>query len=281
MLDDEMFLRAAYRAYFKREPDEDGLNYYLPALQRKSMNKLDVLRSFTQSNEYRQVHNLPIHPLNALHQARMMLIQHCLPEAEVIVDLGGASTDYTEGALLGSGYPHKPREIIIVDLPPEERMLPSAESFQEYITSEGIKITYLYRSMVDLSPIEDESVDMVFSGESIEHVTEEEGDSVCREAYRVLKQGGYFCLDTPNATLTRLESPHQLIHPEHKIEYHVQELKDKLNRWGFEMLEEKAVCPMPESIASGDFSYDEMVQHIGLSDNAEEGYLFFLKAVKP
>lgn len=221
---DELFLQAAYRAYFKREADPDGLDYYSQALKRKNIDKRGVLRSFVQSSEYRMVNELPIHPLDAVHQSRMILIRHCLPDAEIIVDLGGASTAHPEGALLGLGYPYKPREILIVDLPPEERLLASAEATKKYVTSDGINVRYLYRSMADLAPITDESVDMVFSGESIEHITEEDGDRVCQEAYRVLKPGGCFCLDTPNGALTRLQSPDEFIHPEHKIEYHVHEL---------------------------------------------------------
>lgn len=122
---------------------------------------------------------------------------------------------------------------------------------------------------------------MGVSGESIEHITEEEADSVCRAVYRVLRPGGYFCLDTPNAALTRLQSPDKMIHPEHKKEYYVHELRSKLERWGFEIIDVKAICPMPASLQSGVFDYGEAIRNIGLSDNSQEGYLFYLKARKP
>ena len=57
----------------------------------------------------------------AMHQARMLLVQKCLPRADAIVDLGGAAVGHEEGSLLMMGYPYRPREIIIIDLPPPDR----------------------------------------------------------------------------------------------------------------------------------------------------------------
>ncbi len=278
--DDYLFVRALYRVCLKREPDEDGLSYYLVSLQRKSMSRVDVLRSVLQSNEFRLVHRLPIHPLHALHQARMMVVRQHLPPANSIVDLGGASEGHLEGALLAMGYPHHPHQIIIVDLPPDQRMGKQSEPVQELITADGVHVRYHYGSMTDLSPIPEGSVDLVWAGESIEHVTEEEAATVCQEVVRILKPGGYFCLDTPNAALTRLQSPDRLIHPEHKKEYTVREMRMLLQRAGFEIVEAMGICPMRDSLQRGVFIEDEIVRNIRLSENPEEGYLFFLKAVK-
>ena len=66
--------------------------------------------------------------------------------------------------------------------------------------------------MVDLGRYGDGAFDMVYSGQTIEHVTEADGDTVVREAFRVLAPGGWFCLDTPNgpalaAALRRADEP--------------------------------------------------------------------------
>jgi hypothetical protein len=277
--DDEVFLKTVYRIYLKREIDEEGKQYYLQALQR-GMKRWKILQSIVKSSEFRQVQNLPVHPLMAQHQARMILIRRCLPPADVIVDLGGAAKDHPEGALLAMGYPHSPRKITIVDLPPSQRLEGGSESSQAFLTDDGIQIRYLYQSMADPLPIEDASVDLVFSGESIEHITEKEANKVCEEAYRIIQPGGYFCLDTPNAVLTTLQSPGGLMHPEHKREYRVEELRSKLEQAGFRIVEGKGVCPMPRSIQNEVFDQAELVENITLSDEPEEGYLFFLKAIK-
>jgi SAM-dependent methyltransferase len=281
--DDRLFLQAAYRAFLKRDPDEIGRVYYLRELQRKALSRSGLLRSITQSSEFRQFHGLRVHPLHAMHQARMQLVQQCLPPAQTILDLGGAAVDHAAGALLMMGYPHRPREIVIVDLPPDQRLHDGrgAEASRQVTTADGIFVRYLYSSMADLSAIESGWADLVWSGESIEHISEAEADQVCQEAFRVLKPGGYFCLDTPNAALTRIQSPDKFIHPEHQKEYYVPELRDKLQRWGFSIIEQKAIIPMPQSLQRGVFDHSELVANIGLGDDPELGYMFYLKAMKP
>jgi ubiquinone/menaquinone biosynthesis C-methylase UbiE len=278
--DDRLFVKAVYRACLKREPDADGEAFYLAALRRGSMSKVDILRSVLESNEFKQIYGLPVHPLNALHQARMMLIRQHLPMARVIVDLGGTAEDHPEGALLVMGYPYHPSEITIVD-PVLPRLLREHGKDPEWITPDGVRIRYHQGSMTDLVWIPDQSVDLVFAGESIEHVSETEAWTVCAEVFRILKPGGYFCLDTPNAALTRLQSPERLIHPEHKKEYMVHEIREMLERAGFVILETLGICPMPESLRQKVFDPKELIRNICLSQNPEEGYLFFVKAIKP
>jgi len=197
--------------------------------------------------------------------------------------LGGAAIGSPEGALLAMGYPHKPHQISIIDLPPDERLYGprGAEAANTYVTVDGIHVDYHYSSMTDMSPFADNSIDLVWSGESIEHISEVEGDLVCQEAYRILKPGGYFCLDTPNAALTRIKSPDEFIHPEHQKEYLVSELRDKLARCGFEVVEEKGLCAMLNTLQTGQFDHRELACNISVSDHAESGYLFYLKAMKP
>jgi SAM-dependent methyltransferase len=280
---DDLFLRAAYHSLLKREPDEAGLQHYGSLLRAGSMTKQGVLQSILHSEEFRQVYGCVIHPLEALHRARVLLVQQCLPPADIILDLGGASHDHPEGALLVMGYPHQPQQITIVDLPPDERIGGSrhAEHSQAYVTSQGVRVIYRYRSMADLDDIPDSSVDLIMSGESIEHISESDADHVCSEAYRILRPGGSFCLDTPNAALTRMHSPDALTHPEHQKEYYPHEIRAKLEDAGLRIADARAICPMPESLASRVFDYREMARNVSLSDRPDEGYLFFFRAVKP
>ncbi len=72
--------------------------------------------------------------------------------------------------------------------------------------------------MADLSFADDDSVDLVYSGQSIEHVTEADGEIVLKEAFRILRPGGYMAIDTPNGRVCRLQQ-HSFIDPDHKVEY--------------------------------------------------------------
>src|SRR5437762_12946329 len=82
--------------------------------------------------------------------------------------------------------------------------------------------------MTQLDAFADESFDLVWSGQSIEHVEIDAAEKMCREAFCVLQPGGYFCLDTPNRGITSIHT-HDVgggfIHPEHKDGYRVHELR--------------------------------------------------------
>jgi len=284
--DNAALLRAVYRGCLGREPDQSGFAGYMNALRSGSTTWEGVLESVLTSEEFIlqfESRGLSARSMHSLHRARMKIYQEYLPPAEHVLDLGGAASNQPEGALFALGYPHAPKELIIVDLPPTERFLgkDSAETQRTLQAARGTAVRYVYASMGDLQSIGDASIDLVVSGESIEHVAEEEADRVCREAFRVLKAGGHFCLDTPNARVTRIQSPDNLIHPEHKKEYYVSELKDKLARSGFQIAAVKGVCPMPATVASRLFDFGEMAQNALLSDDPENCYLFYIHAIKP
>lgn len=278
----QKFLLALYRAYLGREPDNSGLQTYLTGLESGKMIPAQVITSVIQSFEFKSYWYLQIQPGEALHQARIELVQKHIPAADIIVDLGGATAHSPEGALLLMGYPYVPKQITIIDLPIDQRLgdWHNAEP-PSLTTAKGTHIRYLYRSLANLSPIADSSTDLVMSGESIEHVSESDADLAITEAFRILKPGGYLSLDTPNRALTRLHSPDELIHPEHQKEYFAHELKEKVERVGFQVVDSKAICPMPISLATGKFDWIEMLKNNHLGNKPEEGYLFFLLCQKP
>lgn len=280
-LGNESFLRKTYQSYLKREPDINGLNHYVSLLSQKKISRQQFLNSLRQSSEFQFLWKFNMKPGDALHQARILMVQNELPPASVIVDLGGASEGNIQGALLSMGYPYTPKQITIIDLPSGQRLGELIEGeVKGFVTPMGTRVSYIHGSMADLSPIASASVDMVFSGETIEHVSETDAEKVMQEAYRVLKPDGYFCLDTPNRALTKLHSPDQLTHPEHQKEYLVNELINKLVKYKFKVVGAKAICPMPMSLAKGNFNWLEIGENIRLSDSVEEGYLFFLKCCK-
>ncbi|MFH0963963.1 MAG: methyltransferase domain-containing protein [Planctomycetota bacterium] len=278
---DEIFLLALYRVFLKREPDAPGLRHWLTRLRTGSLTPMGLLLAFRASPEFLRLTGRKTF-LAVLHECRLLMVKSCLPPARTIVDLGGAAPDCPEGALLSMGYPHNPDELIIVDLPPQDRFgsWHDAEP-QTHRTPGGTAVRYLYTSMSDLSPIPDASVDLVFAGQSIEHVSENDTDATLAEVRRILKPGGCFCLDTPNRALTRFHVPHGFVHPEHRKEYFVSELVGKVTDCGFDVIETKALCPIPKSLKTGRIYRGEAAKNIRLGDNPEEGYLFFLKCRKP
>ncbi len=111
----------------------------------------------------------------SLHYGRGVFIRS-LPRARRILDIGGVALGVPYGALVLMGYPYKFQEIVIVDLPSEDRHeLYQDDQTQTPVDVAGGKVSYRYHSMTDLSSYPSASFDMVYSGESIEHITRAEG----------------------------------------------------------------------------------------------------------
>jgi len=220
-----------------------------------------------------------------LHALRCGLVRQ-LPPAEVIVDLGGASGLAPEGALLGMGYPHAPREITIIDLPAATRTAPGqtpdpAREPAQWTVYGATRVRYRHQSMTDLHGVEDASADLVWAGESLEHISLAEARQTLGEVWRILRPGGRFCLDTPNRALTRLQSPHTLIHPGHQVEYTAPQLRQLLVAAGFAEVTVQGLGPMPWSARLRVFLPGELRPTATLSDCPERCYLLYAQAVKP
>jgi predicted SAM-dependent methyltransferase len=216
-----------------------------------------------------------LHP--GLHRSRQQIVRR-LPQADVIVDLGGSAAGRPEGALVYMGYPHRFKELAIIEPPRDERHAIYADHCGEYdevVETPRGPVRYVYASMKDLSGFADQSVDLVYSGQSIEHVTQEEAGQTIREVFRVLKRGGHFCLDTPNRLVTRLQCPNEFINPDHKYEYTHEELSSLLIDAGFTIRETLGLSWSANTLKSRRFLIDEYIAHEGLYDDFQNCYLLY------
>ena len=191
----------------------------------------------------------------SLHYGRGVFIRS-LPRARRILDIGGVALGVPYGALVLMGYPYTFEEIVIVDLPSEDRHeLYQDDLSHSSVEVEGGRVSYRYHSMTDLSSYPSASFDMVYSGQSIEHITRAEAEQVLAEAHRVLRPGGVLALDTPNANLTRLQQD-AFIDPDHKYEYRHSELAAMLRGNGFVIERALGINYGGDSVARGVFDPD-------------------------
>ena len=133
-------------------------------------------------------------------------------------------------------------------------------------------INVLYTTMTDLSHIPSSSTDLVWMGQAIEHISEQDSFLVYREVKRILRPKGHFCLDTPNRNLTQIHTS-GWIHPEHKIEYKPEHLKHNLTSAGFHIEYELGLCEMVKTWRTKCFDYTDFFLGSGISANLSACYI--------
>ena len=255
----------------RRDPDPGGLHNYRDHLANGTRSRDGVLDDMISSDEFRLgIHYL--NPLVSLHVSRSQFVRS-LPRARRILDLGGASQNDPNGALIALSYPYRFDELVIIDLPFDDR-------HELYVHSAPVTevdsplgpVRYRYQSMTDFSAFDDQSFDMVYSGQTIEHVTPEECDQVLAGVRRVLKPGGWFAVDTPNGPVCRLHQS-EFINPDHKVEYSHAEFAARLQGAGLEVVGAWGLDWVGESVRTGEFSEDELCENVGMFHEIEECYL--------
>lgn len=265
------FLRGLFHLLFRREPVLTSEGAFVNELEDGTLGPRQLVEWLIHSDEWST--RAPMTELGpSLHASRGAFIR-MLPRARRILDLGGTALGVPSGAFVSMGYPYAFEQLVIVDLPSHERHpLYREESESKGVATSSGSVIYNYHSMTDLSRYPDASFDLVYSGQSIEHVTQLEADRVLRQVRRVLLPGGTFALDTPNAKLTRLQQD-AFIDPDHKHEYSHEELTRKLRGNGFQIAQAFGINYGGESVRQGHFDPVEIATRRGLFAEISDCYL--------
>jgi SAM-dependent methyltransferase len=269
-LPDDLAIRTAYNVLLDRDPDPLGVETFRGWLA-DGMTKVEMAAAIRASDEftnytaYREMGP-------SVHYGRGVFVRS-LPRARRILDLGGSSRNSAEGAFVLFDYPYSFEELVIVELPTDERH----EHYRNVKEGDTVPthlgpVRYRYHSMTDLSAFEDHSFDLVYSGQTIEHVQEHEADQVLDEVRRVLRPGGWFAFDTPNAAVCRLQQD-DFIDPDHKVEYTHAQVLEKLRRAGLEVVRWHGLNYAGRSLAEGSFDLPETARKWGLYDDIESCYI--------
>jgi 2-polyprenyl-3-methyl-5-hydroxy-6-metoxy-1,4-benzoquinol methylase len=150
--------------------------------------------------------------------------------AKTVLSGGAAGSWYFDW--FNACYPTQvERHIAVEAFAPEPEDLPS-------------EVEWLARTLGDLEPVADGEVDLVYGGEVLEHLWPEEAVGFLLEARRVLRVGGRIALDSPNRRVTTAVD---WLHPEHTVEFAVDEAVELLAAAGFVDIE----------IRGGWLTYDE------------------------
>ena len=273
------FVTWAYRMVLRREADDAGRRHYHEELRSGAKSRADMLDVMRGSEEFR-FHVRFVDMNTSLHQSRCDFVRS-LPRARRIVDLGGTHQSSRDGAFVHLGYPYPFEELTIIDLPHEARheLYRHSEAIERVETELG-PVFYRYHSMTDLSVFADESVDLVYSGQTIEHVAPDEADVVLAEVRRILRPGGWFALDTPNGPVCRMQQA-AFINPDHKVEYSHKELSAKVAAAGLDLVAAWGLNYLGHPAGAGTFDALDVAGSSGMYFEVEDCYLLAYLCQKP
>ena len=130
------------------------------------------------------------------------------------------------------------------------------EAFQERPADLPRNVDWLQRTLGDMGPVPTGSVDLVFGGQVIEHLWSDEVAAFLAESHRVLAPGGMIALDSPNRRVTDAIG---WCHPQHTVEFSVDEIVQLTTLAGFALEEVRGVL----------LGYDrERHAYLGLEDES-------------
>ncbi len=92
------------------------------------------------------------------------------------------------------------------------------------------EVIWLPDNLSNMKSVANNEVDLVFAGQTVEHLWPDEFAGFLCEAYRVLKPAGLFVLDSPNRFITQAINWY---HPEHTMELLTNEIIELVTLAGF------------------------------------------------
>lgn len=145
---------------------------------------------------------------------------------------------------------------------------------------------WLADHVYDMESVDDGSVDLVFAGQTVEHLWPDMVAGFLCEAHRVLKSEGLLVIDSPNRPVTQALSWYQ---PEHTMEYSVEEIVELVSHAGFSDINVRGVwlcydykrhqhLPLVPDLQEIDVDSDERV--LSAEGNPEAGFVWWVEARK-
>lgn len=275
------FVRLAYLVVLRRDIDDVGLAAWQESIARKTFSHDSVVNGLLASEEYQR--QFGPHVNERLHAARCAWVR-TLPAFDRLLDIGGGSRTRAEGALIQMGYPHRPRQLDILDLPPERQNW-SAPEFDQSVPSQFDWGTVTYHhgdaeTIADVAGLQGRKYDGVFLGQAVEHIDPCALPGILAWIRGHLATDGQLVMDTPNRILTRIQCPTWFIHPDHKLEYEPSQLEEQLQAHGFRVVKRVGLVHLPGIARSEVYDARDFRNAELMHADADASYLFALHAVR-
>lgn len=273
------YVKLAYLVLLKRKIDQAGLNCWQEQIRNGKFSYENVLDTILNSEEYKSLH-FPF--LEILHKGRQLWVKK-LKRFNHILDIGGSCPHNKMGALVDLGYRYRAKETIIIDLPEDKQFWgkPNFDQAKVYSFKWG-SVRYIHEyaeNINNISELKELKFDLVFMGQTIEHIEKERLPLVLSFIREHLRKNGRFIFDTPNRDITKIQNPNSYVSPDHKYEYTPVELEKILQDSGFKIINKFGILSMPNTYKTKIFNYFEVKKTKILSKYPENSYVFAFECV--
>lgn len=160
---------------------------------------------------------MPVDFNELIHGERTRLLRELPKGAEVFCSAGCAGAWYFDW--VADNYGPVGKHIGI------ELYLPKPDKLPD-------NVVWIENSVSDMTDVSSDSVDLLFSGQNLEHLYYNDIQGFFREASRVLKTGGHLCIDSPNRLVTEETG---YIQPQHVLEFSREDVLRMVEAAGFEV----------------------------------------------
>jgi hypothetical protein len=246
-----------------------------------------AFRPYVEELVLRLDHRMPVPPVaephpaeptpeeilhHALHTSRTLALCDMPPGAQTVLSVGPNGTWYFDW--MEQSYGPIKRHIAVEAYVPMPEGLPDNVEWvpADIAAPEGVPA------------VSDGSIDLIFSGQNIEHLWPGQMISFLVEANRVLQPGAWLVLDSPNRNFTR---PYRWSMSEHTVELTPSEATDLLEVAGFEVTKMRGLwlcrqgedlLPLnPEPSAMAEANLKRMMLSAG---RPEDSFLWWAEARK-
>ncbi len=167
----------------------------------------------------------------AVHDLRSLQLKKLPKGADVFLTAGASGSWYFDW--VRSSYGPVRKHIAVEKYSPRPAVLPE-------------EVEWIAETVGNMQTVESNTVDLVFSGQNIEHLLVPEIIGFLMEASRVLRSDGLLVVDSPNRVVTSKAGD---AHPEHVIEFTASEIRSLLEAAGFEVVKVEGlfVCSDPQT----------------------------------
>jgi hypothetical protein len=112
------------------------------------------------------------------------------------------------------------------------------EAYQSRPDNLPPEVDWIPNTLGRMTGVGSAEVDLVFAGQTVEHIWPDDMTGFLTEAHRVLRPGGWIVLDSPNRRLTNALG---WVQPEHTVEYTTDEIVELLGVAGFDDIRVRGV----------------------------------------